>query len=166
MSSKKGPTGDIGFNYVPLIDVTFNLILFFALTSEMSNTILAQVLVATPQECQAQRRDKLSNNSVMVNVVSRALNDKAADTGIASRALRYEVEGKPFEVGEIDALVAEIEARRKMYDRMPQMDKKGDFYVEVRADYRVVYGDIKQVLTAIGKAGIPKMAITANLQGS
>jgi biopolymer transport protein ExbD len=27
-----GPAGDISFNYVPLIDVTFNLIIFFVLT--------------------------------------------------------------------------------------------------------------------------------------
>ena len=159
----KGPAGDVSFNYVPFIDVTFNMIIFFVLTSEVANATLSRVLVSSPEESQAVKRDKVASNNVVINVVSRALDNRQADPQFAAQALQYEVDGTVVAIGETDKLIEAIKDRRGRYQKLMAgaMGVKGEFFVEIRADYRIDYNEVKPVLVAISKAGVPRMAITA-----
>jgi biopolymer transport protein ExbD len=157
-----GPPGDISFNYVPLIDVTFNLIIFFVLTSEIGSAQKARVLIPDPYEPQAVRRDAMSHNSVVIAVISAAAYESNADPVTAARALKYEMDGQGFEISDLDKLVGMIAKKRETYDKiMGAVASKGEFYVEIRADWRVHFSEIRPIIEAIARAKIPKMAISA-----
>ena len=65
-----GPAGDVYFNYTPLVDVTFNLILYFVLTSTINTQVMARVIVPTVHDSAAVATEKLGTDRVVVNVVS------------------------------------------------------------------------------------------------
>ena len=158
----KGPPGDISFNYVPLIDVTFNLIIFFVLTSEIATAQRAQVLVPNPHVPQAQARDAMGNNNVIVAVLSEAAYNQNATAAAAAEVYRYEVDGEPVaDDSTIDEMVARIKKKKAAYEAFPTVGgEKSEFYVEIRADKRLSFGKVQKVVEAIAGAGIPKMAIS------
>jgi biopolymer transport protein ExbD len=158
-----GPPGDISFNYVPLIDVTFNLIIFFVLTSEIGIAQKARVLMPDPYEPQAVKRGAMSTNSVVIAVISAAAYESnAASSETASRALKYELDGQEFRISDLDDLVGMIAKKKDSYDKIAGVAAaKGEFFVEIRADARVHFSEIRPVIEAIARAKIPKMAITA-----
>jgi biopolymer transport protein ExbD len=157
-----GAPGDISFNYIPLIDVTFNLIIFFVLTSEIASAQKARVLVPDPHEPQAVQRGSMSTNHVVIAVVSAAAYEKDADPQTASRALEYEIDGTRFEITDLDRLVALIAQKKALYEEiLGPSASKGDFFVEIRADARVHFSEISPVIQAIAAAKIPRMAISA-----
>ena len=163
----KGPPGDISFNYIPLIDVTFNLIIFFVLTSEIATAQKAQVLVPNPHVPQAVPRDAMSNNSVIVAVLSQAAYRKDATDATAAEAFRYEVDGQVVaDDSTIDELVARIKKKRVDHEEfLATSGQKGEFFVEIRADKRLAFGKVQKVIEAIAGAGIPKMAISTKRAG-
>ena len=156
----KGPAGDISFNYIPLIDVTFNLIIFFVLTSEISTSSRAKVIVPMPIQSQVQPREGLPGKSVIISVVS----DNKDELGIASSALRYEIEGQQIPLGEPAMLLLAIQKQKAFIEKNPSVNIRGkdnEFYAEIRADKRVSFGYVRPVMEAVTKAGIFKMGITA-----
>ena len=160
-----GPAGDISFNYIPLIDVTFNLIIFFVLTSEISGAQQARVMVPDPHSPQAVARSTMSKNSVTISVISEAAyeNNKDVSPETAARAYKYEVDGEEFrDISDLDGLVNKIRQKQAAHEKLQVGSADpGEFYVEIRADARVSFSEVVPVITAIAKAGIAKMAISA-----
>ena len=158
-----GPAGDISFNYIPLIDVTFNLIIFFVLTSEIVGAQKARVLVPDPHEPQAVQRSAMSKNNVTIAIISKAAYDKNTDPETASRAYRYEIDGQEFDVTDLEKLVEMIKQRQLAYQKFMGANAGGggEFFVEIRADSRLSFSEVSPVIQAIAGAGIPRMAISA-----
>ncbi len=157
------PPGDVSFNYVPLIDVTFNLIIFFVLTSEISNANLARVIVAGPTESVAAKRETITNNFVVVNVISEAADKPNMPADIARRARQYEVDSEKVVLGDVQKLSDAILKARAKYEKLNTIKAAttGDFSVEIRADHRLNYEDVQPIMEAITMAKIGKMTITA-----
>jgi biopolymer transport protein ExbD len=104
----------------------------------------------------------MSNNSVVIAVISAAAYESnAASTATASRALKYEMDGVEFPISDLEDLVGMIATKKEAYDKITSTTAKGEFFVEVRADARVHFSEIRPVIEAIARAKIPKMAITA-----
>lgn len=158
-----GSPGDVSFNYVPLIDVTFNLIIFFVLTSEISNANLARVIVAEPTQSVAAKRETVTNNFIIINVVSQAADKKDANPVFAAKAAAYEVDGKKVELNDTSKLADAIKKAKAKYENPPAGTIKptGEFSVEIRADHRLNYDDVRPVMLAIAEADVKKMNITA-----
>ena len=158
-----GSPGDVSFNYVPLIDVTFNLIIFFVLTSEISNANLARVIVAEPTESVASKRETITNNFITINVVSQASDKKTVDWLLAAKASTYEVDGKKVDLNDVGKLADAIKNAKAQYENPPAGTIKptGEFSVEIRADHRLNYEDVRPVMLAIAEANVKKMNITA-----
>jgi biopolymer transport protein ExbD len=157
-----GPAGEISFNYIPLIDVTFNLIIFFALTSEISGAQNARILVPDPHSPQAVPRSSMSKNNVTIAIISKAAYDKTTDPETASRAYRYEIDGQEFDVTDLDKLVTMIKQRQLAYQKfLGATAGSGEFFVEIRADSRLSFSEVSPVIQAVAGAGIPRMAISA-----
>jgi biopolymer transport protein ExbD len=158
----KGPPGDISFNYIPLIDVTFNLIIFFVLTSEIGMAQKARVLMPDPYEPQAVKRATMSTNSVVIAVISAAAYEANADPAAAARAVKFEIDGEEFKASDLDNLVGLIAKKKTRHEQiMGSLASKEEFFVEIRADARVHFSEISPIIEAIARAGIPKMAISA-----
>ncbi len=158
--------GAVEFNMTPMIDVTFQLIIFFVLAGQIASDALAKMELADPYRSQAVKPAE-AEFRVLVNIVSKA--DVGADVHPyeAAKAYQYVVgneKRKPYIIAadhnRLKKLVDEI---RRVRDLVPQ-DKLADFYVEIRGDRRLYYEEVDVVLVAAVSAGVDKMNITARLE--
>ncbi|MGB2822670.1 MAG: biopolymer transporter ExbD [Phycisphaerae bacterium] len=162
---KVAHSGDIGFNMTPMIDCTFQLIIFFILTSQVANEEYSkEVFVPRPQDSKAVRPKDLNVPKVTVNVISIDPRRKTPDPLDEAAALRYEIKRQRFEVGDLDGLIEHIrgeKARFELEHATPGPEGKQEFFMEVRADKKISWQDVAPVIRAGVAAGIRKMNITA-----
>jgi len=151
----------IDFNMTPMIDVTFQLILFFILVGQVASDALAKMELAKPEKSQAIKMEMAgSATKVIINVVSKAMvEDKKVRTFLAGQVDHYLVGGQPFGVGDEDAIIRVLEQELA---KLPEA-KRGEFFVEVRADRRVFFSGVEPVIGAAVDAGVQRMNITALL---
>lgn len=164
-----GPSGDVSFNYTPLVDVTFNLIIYFVLTTQVSTATNARVFLPKPSvfagETSAKVRQGQSGYTV-ISVLSKSTKSKdesTEDIALASEAERYEIDGVPVPISDNAAgqLEAKIKEKRKSLIDTGLLKKPEDFFVEVRADKRVQYRYVMPVIVAAAAAEVKKFNITA-----
>ena len=162
----KDSDGSVEFNMTPMIDCVFLLIIFFILSASVLTDALAELELHRPYVSQA-RGDKALNempNRIIVNVVSDAANKKDLDSRESALAKEYMINGEIIDVGARDILTDRI---RDGAIKAKDKDFK-EFYVEIRADHRVNFGAVQEVLKAAGKGGVRginmKMNITALLE--
>ncbi len=155
MAKKRQQSDNIEFNMTPMIDVTFQLIIFFIIAGTIVSDELAALKVPKPTETMAREEfNKIPH--LIVNIVSSAGDTESEDPD-TSLAKYWFVNRKEIEPTDIEMLKDEM---RVVFDKVP-VDKRPKFAVEIRGDYRVQYGDIEMVLLAAAEVGIPKMNITA-----
>ena len=159
--STPGPA-QIEFNMTPMIDVTFQLILFFILVGQVASDALAKMIVPKPHASQAQDPEEVQNpNRIIVNIVSAS--DSEKDLGPKDAKARqvgfYQVGPKNVGKGRkgLDAM------EKLITERMATLKpaEKDTFYIEVRADKRLQFSEVFPVLELAGKKGVPLMNITA-----
>jgi biopolymer transport protein ExbD len=157
----KGLAGEVSINLTPMVDCVFLLIIFFILAGQIASQSLAKgIELYEPEKSQALKWDEQNPNRVIVNVLSMAGPEKDdLDSSPAGHAKGYLIGGKLYEVEDIATLVEELKRRS-----LPYLQKDQDFFVEIRADKRVYYGDVEPILWAAAEARIPKMNITALLR--
>ncbi len=175
MAKKKNKVaaGDVSVNLTPMIDCTFQLIIFFILTTQFASAALAPLLPPKPEESIAQENQAQPGemtNKVIVNVVSRvAPDEKNPDLREARRGKHYYIAGHgPQGDGIIqiadEATLTQIFSQ-ELRSAMESGVKKKDFQVEVRADKRVTFSYVQPVINAAASAGIGNMKITALVAG-
>ena len=159
----KGLSGSVEFNMTPMIDCVFLLIIFFILASTVLNDALAELELHRPYQSQASD-DKEVNalpNRIIVNVVSEAKDKDDLNSRDSALAKEYMIQGEYIEIGDRETLIDKIRQGAIL-----AKDKEfKEFYVEIRADHRVNFGAVQEVLKAAGAGGIRginmKMNITA-----
>lgn len=131
---------------VPLIDVIFLLLLFFVITTSFEVTARIRIQLPSPNPSLAQHEDLLKDI-----VIHCEYNEGA--TGQAGRAL-YRFGTDPPE--QLDAISARLRAA---------FSKQTDAKVIVRADRRLVFGEVRRVMEVIADNKIPLMQVSV-LRGS
>jgi biopolymer transport protein ExbD len=180
MAKKVRPGGgEIGINMTPMIDCTFQLIIFFILAAKLANADLAELLVSDPHKSKAVVPDEktgeggLQNipNKVIVNVVNVYGKDKKRPDLLQSREVAAYIVGtnefwlKPNKKGK--KVVTLEQAYRSLVDLLKKRKDNArsmgydKFFVEVRGDRDIQYFDIQPVLEAAAVVGIANMNITA-----
>ena len=159
----KESSGAVEFNMTPMIDCTFLLIIFFILSASVLTDALAELELHRPYKSQARDEKALNElpNRIIVNVVSDAKDKHDLNSRDSALAKEYMINGAIIDIGDSE----------KLTDKIRQgaiLAKDGDykeFYVEIRADHRVNFGAVQEVLKAAGAGGIRginmKMNITA-----
>jgi biopolymer transport protein ExbD len=188
MAKKKPPSSaDVGFNMTPMIDCTFQLIIFFILASQVANESYAKnVKVHRPDESQSIPASVAEfPNKVTVNVISAGAGDNLADPMVAANAACYKIGTETYQMGEWQRMTDVIGNKRKEFlrargltpeaaaaaeaaaEKAGQEDHPAAFWLEIRADARVRYADVAPVIKAGVESGIAKMNFTAltNNQG-
>ena len=156
MAKNRRPDGGgVDFNMTPMIDVTFQLIIFFIIAGQMVNDEI-KALIA-PQPYKSMAAEMPPERVVIVNIVSSAGADPDASDQDAREAEMWFVKGVEVEVGKTADLVKELQ---RAVGGMSG-DEGGKPIIEIRCDYRVQYSDVETVLLAARDAGIPDMYITA-----
>jgi biopolymer transport protein ExbD len=160
----------------PMIDCTFQLIIFFILVGQVASDAYAQnIKLIRPVDSQAISKAVAQfPNKVTVNVVSVAAGEQNADSVRASEAGFYKINHNKFTVGEWDQMVNVIKKLKADYDKQVgagrasspgASGKEGEderqFFLEIRADQRVKWKDVAPVIRAGVQAGISKLNITA-----
>ena len=156
----RGKSGEVGFNMTPLIDCTFQLMIFFLLTSQMASESLAPMELPAPYESQALASEKMKvRNRAIVNVLSAHPDQANPDPAVKGQASEYRIDMTRIHINDAERLVPILKSRKA--DAIAAGAK--DFFVEIRADHRVNYGEVEPVIFAAVEAEIPKMNITARI---
>ena len=149
-------------NMTPMIDCTFQLIIFFVLTAKMAQED-AEVLVPNPYETGAvigKKGNKLFKYRVTVNIPNKYGKDvKNREPILAGRATHYVIGKERVDVGDIDALVSIFEGYRSR--ALKDKISPDDFFMEIRCDKDIAFDSVLPVMLAASQAKIKKMAITA-----
>lgn len=151
-------------NLTPMIDCTFQLILFFVLTAQMASQELAKVVLPEPVKSMAVAGEEgeinAMPNKITVNVVNKYGDDKEGrNSEISSKALRYQLGQAKIDPGDVEQLANVIKERTA--ELVKGGIKKKDILVEIRADMDIAFQDIEPVMRAAAEAGITKMSMTA-----
>ena len=122
-------SGTVGINMTPMIDVVFQLIIFFLVSSHLAKQE-AQLPLPLPVADSSAAQDPMPARHVVVNV----LND-----GTLLLA------GRRTDAAEIESRLAALEADTP------------DLEVKIRADRRVPYGRVEPLMMACYRAGLRKV---------
>jgi len=137
---KPASTGVVSVNMTPMIDMVFNLLIFFILTSQFVKLEVENVVL--PPSSTATTKDYTTYRNVVINVVNR---DGAGEVIVFGKVMQ------PQELTDhLKELKESAEGR--------QMN------VILRADAEVPYEDVARVMLAAGSAQIQGWWITAEIE--
>jgi len=154
---------DIQPPLTPMIDVTFQLILFFILVGQVASDALARMILPEPYVSQAQLPEGLPRRDRMtVNIVSASKSETDLPLHADPDARKigfYQVDAENVGsgargLGKVEDLIA-----RRLAALSP--DARKSFYIEVRADKRLPFAAVYPVLRMAGQKGVSLMNITA-----
>ena len=147
-------SGEVGFNMTPLIDCTFQLIIFFILAGQAASQTLARLDLHRPEQSQAIPAEQIETpRKIIVNVVSHD-GEKNPNPALLGKARHYEIEGREIKISDTWQLVKLFKARKAAAG-------SEDFHVEIRADHRVSFGDVRPVMRSAADAKVVNISITA-----
>jgi len=161
----RGPTGDVSINMTPMIDVVFQLMIFFILSSQLASPEISQkIVLPKPHEEKIIPEREVKESRVVVNILAKEddRNHGRDEKVMPGDLAHYEVSGlKISETEAAEKLKAIIEARSAAARKAGNKE----FHVEVRADHRVAYEHVARALVAAGAAGVEKAYITVGRGG-
>jgi len=152
------PDGGISINMTPLIDCTFLLIIFFIFTSQFASESLAKLQLPKPLKSQAIPAEMMGPPGVIVNVIGAEAPQAQTDLAGQGPAGRYKIEGRSIDLTDLAGLREVLRRYRSA------AGEGGVFWLEIRADRRVRFGQVRPVMAAAAEAGIQKMRITALIE--
>lgn len=129
-------------NLTSMLDVIFQLIIFFLLVSNMSSAELPKLDPPAPMQSQAQ--DSGERSRVIINLIPAQ--NKAG--GI-----------KSVRVGQEDILPGNFGRLTQMLQA--EQAENPEIQVDLRADLSVNYKEVQPVMTAITSAGISRINLVA-----
>ena len=160
---QRGAGGGVDFNMTPMIDVTFQLILFFILVGQVASEELAKMELPQPDTSQAIKQEEaVTPNHAVVNVVLDAEAESAPPGSLKAGMVGFYQVGTTQVQPDVDArkrLTSLIEARKAELTE----SQRESFYVEIRSDKRIHFEQVVPVLLAASDAKVQKMNITALL---
>lgn len=159
---KRSVGGEVEMNMTPMIDVTFQLILFFILAGQVASEALAKMELTQPHQSQAIKEDDATTSlKMIINIISKGAVDENADPYIAGKVLRYQIGTQRISPGNEQKIVEILE---DMLEPLTKEQREKQFFVEIRADKRVHFSGVEPVLTAATEAGVKRMNLTALIQ--
>ncbi len=144
---------ELTFNMTPMIDCTFQLILFFLLSTQIASADYVRMQLPAPLASQA--RELKGEEKVVVNVVPYPDSDIQADPSREGLALQFRAREFRVKPDDVEGLVARLVAAQR---RSKDPDA---FVVELRADRRIQYNQIEPLLRALQRAELSRLRITA-----
>jgi biopolymer transport protein ExbD len=136
--------GAVRFNMTPMIDIVFNLIIFFMLISNFSQ--LEKENVVLPLAERAEAKDVRVYSNVVINII------KPKDPEVKILGNTFE----PIVAGPLEAFLVDMVQQKGTNVEKP-------LNVILRADARVPYEAVAAVMLAAGKAKIEGWWITTEI---
>jgi len=150
-------TGQV--NLTPLVDVTFQLIIFFILAGTIASQDRVELdvptLAGTPELA-----DLSLPHKAVVHVATHPADRRAADHALRGSAAYWQVGSIRLAPGDTAALTAELIRARAAFGQR-RGGGEGEFQVEVRADRSVWYSQVEPVLVSVAEAGFGRVHYVA-----
>lgn len=167
---RKGQAGEVSVNMTPMIDIVFQLIIFFILASQFASAEIAPLQLPFPHNPDPElnpvvKGEEIKQERVIVNVIS-ATDPKYVEE--ATERLGHKPE--PGEAGwymisgdKIDISAAYDEIRKYVEEGKERAEAEGrDFHVEIRADKDIYYVYAATALLATLEAGVDNAHLIVN----
>lgn len=132
--------GSVSFNMTPMIDLVFNLIIFFILTAQFQKLEIEEVTL--PMSITAQAKETSKYKNIIINVK----NPDRPEIVVFGRVLT------PDELTEV------------LKDRKASIGTEETMNVILRADAMVPYEDVARVMLSAGRAQIQGWWITTEIE--
>jgi biopolymer transport protein ExbD len=157
--SKAKGGGDVGFNMTPMIDIIFNLVIFFMLISQFQQLEIEDVVL--PEAEAAKVMDYSQYRNIVINIIKGKTSSLDAVVKVMGREMKVlepytRPDGSQTVGGELTALLVS----------MAEQKGKSQLNVILRADADVPYEDVARVMLAAGAAGIEGWWITTKIPES
>jgi biopolymer transport protein ExbD len=123
--------GAVGFNMTPMIDVVFQLIIFFLVSSHLARQE-TQLEVDLPDAASGESAESDQTRRIVVNVLPEAQPDR-----------RIQVGGEVMDGDRLAQLILH-----------ESQTASGELEVRIRSDRRMPYGVIEPILLACARAGV------------
>ncbi len=137
---KTSGSGDVSINFTNMIDIIFNLLIFFVLTAQFQTLEIEDVNL--PISATAEAKDYTESQNVVVNIVH-------------PEAPVVVVGGQEISDADLTSYLIERHNKAKSLNE--------NLNVILRADEGVAYGDVARVMLAAGRAEIPGWWIEADI---
>lgn len=151
------------FNMTPMIDVTFQLIIFFILAGSFASLDLIRLDVPELHDPNPIAELQLSNK-VVVNIPPYPPEEIEAEPHKKGRAKEWQVRNERPRVGAVEELARVLRLARANFDagkaKRTQLTDT-ELEVELRADQSVRYEDVAPALVAITQAGFSRVHYVA-----
>lgn len=145
------PKQDVSLNLTSLLDVIFQLIVFFLLVTNFTSLELPEMKPPEPDNSQAretQRRER-----IVVNVMPEATSGRVKGVRVGSTR-----NIPPGNYGQLTALLEQEKEKKGSPDSDNPEDR---LQVDLRADTTVHYENVQPVMNAITAAGIARINLVA-----
>ncbi|HUU10236.1 MAG TPA: biopolymer transporter ExbD [Phycisphaerae bacterium] len=147
VKKKSANTGAVSMNMTPMIDIVFQLIIFFLLTSQFQQLEIEQVTL--PMSIAAMPKDPFQFRNVVINIV----NPDNPEVIVLGRTMDYRV------------IEGDNELSAYLKDRKLSVIEGGEkLNVILRADAMVPYEAVASVMLAAGRAEIQGWWITTEME--
>ncbi|MBN2581807.1 MAG: biopolymer transporter ExbD [Planctomycetes bacterium] len=148
--------GNVGFNMTPMIDIVFNLIIFFMLVSQFYRLSVEEVKLPPASQADPLKRKLAEYTQLVVNIVPPTdPRDKATRVVIDGGTVATFVEG-----GDPPNMQPLIDLLKNRNDKVTEMKQK-PMNVICRAGEEVTYDIVGSVMIATSKAGIKNWWVQA-----
>jgi biopolymer transport protein ExbD len=141
-------------NMTPLIDVTFQLIIFFLLVNNIAGEQIVEMRVPDLED--PKTFELQGENKITINVAPQpyTANNRPIDNALAfaGEAMKVQIFSKEFAYGDVEGITAELKAVR---------EQNPDAEVLLRADAALYYDQVQPAMAAIAAAGIQKVNLVA-----
>ena len=135
--------GDIRLNLTALVDVTVLLLTFFMVVNQFASA--ERVEMKLPQPDHSQARDRRVAEPVVINLLEQGPGQDPA----------YQI--GPLRVGSLAELSRQLAAAKR---HAPQVE------VVLRADKRLGYGRVREVMELLGEQQISRFHVVAEIGGT
>ena len=151
--------GGVGFNMTPMIDIIFNLIIFFMLVSQFQQLEIEDVTLPVAEAAKVMDYSKYRN--IVINIVKGKTSSLDAVVKVMGEPMRVlepytRPDGSQTVGGQLTAYLVDAAAK----------GDKANLNVILRADEDVPYEDVARVMLAAGAAGIERWWITTKIPES
>jgi len=140
-------TGTVSMNMTPMIDIVFQLLIFFVLTTQFQQLEIEQVIL--PMSIAAEPKDPFKYRNVIINVV----NPDYPEVIVMGQRMDYRV------------LAVDNELSAYLKERKAGTIEGGEkLNVILRADEMICYEVVASVMLAAGRAEIEGWWITTDIE--
>jgi len=150
-------------NMTPLIDVTFQLIVFFLLVSNIASKQVIEMVVPDleePKTFELGEGDRIIVNVAQPKIEDRR--DKDPHLAVDGFAQRLAIGSTEMSIDDLELLTSELKSEA---ERLKKRNPDDEVEVLLRADSALYYEEVQPVMAAITAAGIGKIKLVAYLPG-